>query len=45
MWFLYQSQQGLRFHDVILAFNKWADGYEGFTIDQLTDDVNVGQCV
>jgi len=45
MWFLYQSQQGLRFHDVILAFNKWADGWQGKSIGQLTEDVYTGQCI
>jgi len=45
MWFLYMSEQGLRFHDVILVYNKWGDGYKGFTIDQLTHFVAVGQCI
>ncbi|TDL21473.1 calcium ATPase transmembrane domain M-containing protein [Rickenella mellea] len=45
MWFLYMSQQGLRFHSVILAYDKWADGYHGFSIDQLTHFVSVGQCI
>ncbi|KIJ37215.1 hypothetical protein M422DRAFT_232002 [Sphaerobolus stellatus SS14] len=45
MWFLYMSQQGLRFHDVILVYNKWEDGFKGFTIEQLTQFVAVGQCI
>jgi sodium/potassium-transporting ATPase subunit alpha len=45
MWFLYMSEQGLRFYDVILVYNLWADGFHGFTIDQLTNFVNTGQCV
>jgi sodium/potassium-transporting ATPase subunit alpha len=45
MWFLYMSQQGLRFYDVILVYNKWADGYHGFTIGQLTTFVSTGQCI
>jgi sodium/potassium-transporting ATPase subunit alpha len=45
MWFLYMSEQGLRFHDVILVYNKWEDGWQGFTIDQLTEFVMVGQCI
>ncbi|KAI0777815.1 calcium ATPase transmembrane domain M-containing protein [Trametes elegans] len=45
MWFLFMSQQGLGFYDVILVYNKWQDGYKGFTIDQLTHFVNVGQCI
>jgi sodium/potassium-transporting ATPase subunit alpha len=45
MWFLYMSQQGLRFYDVILVYNKWADGYKGYTIVQLTQFVSTGQCI
>ncbi|KIM59522.1 hypothetical protein SCLCIDRAFT_1217646 [Scleroderma citrinum Foug A] len=45
MWFLYMKQQGLGFYDVILTYNKWADGWQGFSIDQLTTFVNQGQCV
>ena len=45
MWFLYMSQQGLGFHDVILVYDKWADGYKGFTIDQLNNFVYTGQCI
>jgi sodium/potassium-transporting ATPase subunit alpha len=44
MWFLYMSKQGLGFYDVILVFNKWGDGWKGFTLDQLTHFVSVGQC-
>jgi sodium/potassium-transporting ATPase subunit alpha len=39
------KQQGLGFRDVILVYELWADGYKGFTIDQLTHFVSVGQCV
>jgi sodium/potassium-transporting ATPase subunit alpha len=45
MWFLYMSEQGLRFYDVILVYNLWTDGFHGFTIDQLTTFVNTGQCI
>ena len=45
MWFLYMSEQGLRFYDVILVYNKWEDGFHGFTIAQLTNFVAVGQCI
>ncbi|KDQ61520.1 hypothetical protein JAAARDRAFT_30968 [Jaapia argillacea MUCL 33604] len=45
MWFLYMSHQGLRFYDVILVYNQWGDGYHGYTIDQLTEFVYVGQCI
>jgi len=45
MWFLYMSEQGLRFHEVILVYNQWEDGYKGFTIEQLTHFVAVGQCI
>jgi sodium/potassium-transporting ATPase subunit alpha len=45
MWFLYMSQQGLRFHDVILAYDKWTDGLRGYTTEELTHFVSVGQCI
>jgi sodium/potassium-transporting ATPase subunit alpha len=45
MWFLYMSQQGLGFYDVILVYNKWGDGYHGYTIDQLNTFVSTGQCI
>jgi sodium/potassium-transporting ATPase subunit alpha len=45
MWFLYMDQQGLRFYDVILVYNKWEEGYMGFTLAQLTEFVLVGQCI
>jgi sodium/potassium-transporting ATPase subunit alpha len=45
MWFLYMSQQGLAFRDVILAYDKWQDGYKGFTIEQLNHFVATGQCI
>ncbi|KAI0824955.1 calcium ATPase transmembrane domain M-containing protein [Trametes gibbosa] len=45
MWFLFMKQQGLGFYDVILVYNKWTGGFKGYTIDQLTDFVNVGQCI
>ncbi|KAI0746984.1 calcium ATPase transmembrane domain M-containing protein [Daedaleopsis nitida] len=45
MWFIFMGQQGLGFYDVILVYNKWTDGYKGYTIDQLTQFVNVGQCI
>ena len=45
MWFLYMHQQGLGFYDVLLVYNKWTEGYKGFTLDQLTHFVSVGQCI
>ncbi|EMD32829.1 hypothetical protein CERSUDRAFT_108626 [Gelatoporia subvermispora B] len=45
MWFLYMSQQHLRFHEVILVYNKWTDGWQGYSNDQLTHFVSVGQCI
>ncbi|KAG0699620.1 hypothetical protein DFH29DRAFT_936038 [Suillus ampliporus] len=45
MWFVYMRQQGLGFHDVILAYNNWTDGYHGYTSEQLSNFVNVGQCI
>ncbi|KAG1826819.1 calcium ATPase transmembrane domain M-containing protein [Suillus subaureus] len=43
MWFLYMNQQGLSFYKVILTFNQWEDGWQGYTLAQLTQFVNVGQ--
>ena len=45
MWFLYMHQQGLKFYDVMLVYDKWADGWQGYSIDELTHFVSVGQCV
>jgi len=45
MWFLYMSDQGLGFYDVILVYNQWQDGFHGFTIEQLTNFVFTGECV
>jgi hypothetical protein len=45
MWFYWMSLQGLGFYDVILVYNQWADGYKGYSIDDLTYFVSVGQCI
>ncbi|KAH7924420.1 calcium ATPase [Leucogyrophana mollusca] len=45
MWFFYMHQQGLKFYDVILVYNKWTDGWRGYSSDQLTEFVSVGQCI
>ncbi|KAG2077837.1 calcium ATPase [Suillus decipiens] len=45
MWFLYMDQQGLSFYKVILTFNQWGDGWQGYTLDQLNQFINVGQCI
>ncbi|KAJ7470026.1 calcium ATPase transmembrane domain M-containing protein [Mycena galericulata] len=45
MWFFYMSKQGLTFYDVILVYDKWTDGYKGYSIAQLTHFVSVGQCI
>jgi sodium/potassium-transporting ATPase subunit alpha len=45
MFFLYMHQHGLAFYDVILVYNKWEDGWQGYTLDELTQLVNTGQCV
>ncbi|KAJ7737652.1 calcium ATPase transmembrane domain M-containing protein [Mycena olivaceomarginata] len=45
MWFFYMSKQGLAFYDVILVYDKWQDGYKGYSIAQLTHFVSVGQCI
>jgi sodium/potassium-transporting ATPase subunit alpha len=45
MWFLYMSEQGLGFYDVILVYNQWQEGFKGYTLAQLTHFVAVGQCI
>ncbi|KIK92632.1 hypothetical protein PAXRUDRAFT_829776 [Paxillus rubicundulus Ve08.2h10] len=45
MWFLYMHQQGLGFYNVILVYNRWQDGWQGYTADQLTSFVYVGTCI
>ncbi|KAJ7777899.1 calcium ATPase transmembrane domain M-containing protein [Mycena maculata] len=45
MWFLYMDHQGLSFYDVILVYDKWTEGYKGFSTAQLTHFVSVGQCI
>ena len=45
MWFLYMHDQGLGFYDLMLVYNKWTDGWAGMTIDELNNDVNVGESV
>lgn len=45
MWFLYFKTQGFGFYDVMLVYDRWADGYLGFSIEQLTEFVSVGQCI
>ncbi|KAG2039128.1 hypothetical protein BDR03DRAFT_894591 [Suillus americanus] len=42
MWFLYMSQQGLGFYDVILAFNNWGST---LTTEQAAEFVYVGQSI
>jgi len=45
MWFFYMSKQGLGFYDVILMYDKWTDGLKGYSADQLSHFVSVGQCI
>ena len=35
MWFMTMHDYGIGFLDVILAFNKWKDGFHGFSKDKL----------
>lgn len=43
MWFLYMSQQGLGFYHIILVYNKWKDGWKGYSQEQLNHFVSVGR--
>ncbi|KZV91494.1 calcium ATPase [Exidia glandulosa HHB12029] len=45
MWFLWFQMNGIGFKDLILAFDKWTDGYKGRTADELAVLVNTGQCI
>lgn len=45
MWFVYMDQNGLGFYDVILTYNKWGDGWQGKSADELANLVNTGQCI
>jgi sodium/potassium-transporting ATPase subunit alpha len=45
MFFFYMSKQGFGIRDLFFAFEKYTDGYKGYTQDQLTHFNAVGQCV
>jgi sodium/potassium-transporting ATPase subunit alpha len=37
------NQQDFGFYKVILTFNQWQDGWQGYTLGQLNQFVDVGQ--
>jgi sodium/potassium-transporting ATPase subunit alpha len=46
MFFLYMwKAAGIPFSDLVFAFEKYADGFHGYSQDELTHFNNVGQCV
>lgn len=46
MFFLYMwKAAGIPFSDLVFAFEKYTDGFHGYTQDELTHFNNVGQCV
>ncbi|KIJ64312.1 hypothetical protein HYDPIDRAFT_90739 [Hydnomerulius pinastri MD-312] len=45
MWFLFMNQHHLHFYDVILVYNKWQEGWQGYSAEQLTQLMNTGQCI
>ncbi|KAJ5683015.1 hypothetical protein N7462_006180 [Penicillium macrosclerotiorum] len=46
MFFLYMWQAaGIPFSDLVFAFEKYTDGFHGYSQDELTHFNNVGQCV
>ncbi|KAJ5902259.1 hypothetical protein N7495_002787 [Penicillium taxi] len=46
MFFLYMwKEAGISFSDLVFAFEKYSDGFHGYTQDELTNFNNVGQCV
>lgn len=44
MWFLYMSEQGIRFGQLVFAYDRWGDGWAGKSLDQLNAYVSTGQC-
>jgi sodium/potassium-transporting ATPase subunit alpha len=46
MFFLYMwKAAGIPFSDLVFAFEKYTDGFHGYSQDELTHFNNVGQCV
>ncbi|KAJ5096959.1 hypothetical protein N7456_007680 [Penicillium angulare] len=46
MFFVYMyNAAGIPFHDLIFAFEKYTDGFHGYTMDELNHFNYVGQCV
>ncbi|KAJ5242560.1 uncharacterized protein N7469_000887 [Penicillium citrinum] len=46
MFFLYMwKAAGIPFSDLVFAFEKYSDGFHGYTQEELTNFNNVGQCV
>ncbi|KAJ5717411.1 hypothetical protein N7488_003057 [Penicillium malachiteum] len=46
MFFVYMwKAAGIPFHDLIFAFEKYTDGFHGYTTDELNHFNYVGQCV
>lgn len=46
MFFFYMYKHaGIPFHALVFAFEKYSDGFYGYTEDELTHFNNVGQCV
>ncbi|KAJ5291848.1 hypothetical protein N7478_001099 [Penicillium angulare] len=46
MFFVYMyDAAGIPFHDLIFSFEKYSDGFHGYTMDQLNHFNYVGQCV
>ncbi|KAJ3285625.1 hypothetical protein HK104_009401 [Borealophlyctis nickersoniae] len=45
MFFLYMSEHGIGFHDMLFAYSKWTDGYLGYSTHQLNEFLRVGQSI
>lgn len=46
MFFVYMyNAAGIPFHDLIFAFEKYSEGFHGYTMDELNHFNYVGQCV
>ncbi|KAJ3271825.1 hypothetical protein HDV01_006337 [Terramyces sp. JEL0728] len=45
MWFLFMSENGLSFYDLMFVYDKWQDGWAGKSLDDLNNFVYIGEGV
>ncbi len=45
MWFYYMNDTlGFGFYDLMFVYDRWKDGYKGYSIEVLTHAASVGNC-